>query len=38
MKLSRTTSAEGCSKWSLLARGNDRIFVVSAPWYVGMRL
>jgi amino acid transporter len=25
-------------EWALLARGNDRIFTVSAPWYVGMRL
>jgi amino acid transporter len=22
-------------EWALLARGNDRIFTVSAPWYVG---
>jgi amino acid transporter len=25
-------------EWALLARGNDRIFTVSAPWYVGTRL
>ena len=24
-------------EWALLARGNDRIFTVSAPWYVGKR-
>ncbi len=24
-------------EWVLLARGNDRIFTVSAPWYVGKR-
>ena len=24
-------------EWTLLARGNDRIFAVSAPWYVGER-
>ena len=24
-------------EWVLLARGNDRIFTVSAPWYVGER-
>jgi amino acid transporter len=24
-------------EWALLARGNDRIFTVSAPWYVGER-
>jgi hypothetical protein len=23
--------------WVLLARGNERIFTVSAPWYVGKR-
>jgi hypothetical protein len=22
-------------EWVLLARGNERIFTVSAPWYVG---
>jgi amino acid transporter len=25
-------------EWALIARGNDRIFTVSAPWYVGARL
>jgi amino acid transporter len=25
-------------EWALLARGNDRIFTVSAPWYVGKRV
>jgi amino acid transporter len=25
-------------EWALLARGNDRIFTVSAPWYVGTRI
>jgi amino acid transporter len=25
-------------EWVLLARGNERIFTVSAPWYVGKRL
>ncbi len=25
-------------EWALIARGNDRIFTVSAPWYVGTRL
>jgi amino acid transporter len=25
-------------EWVLLARGNDRIFTVSAPWYVGKRI
>jgi amino acid transporter len=25
-------------KWVLLARGNERIFTVSAPWYVGDRI
>jgi len=25
-------------EWVLLARGNERIFTVSAPWYVGIRL
>jgi amino acid transporter len=24
-------------EWALLARGNERIFTVSAPWYVGKR-
>ena len=24
-------------EWVLLARGNERIFTVSAPWYVGLR-
>jgi hypothetical protein len=24
-------------EWVLLARGNERIFTVSAPWYVGQR-
>ena len=24
-------------EWVLLARGNERIFTVSAPWYVGNR-
>src|ERR1700686_3722143 len=24
-------------EWVLLARGNDRIFTVSAPWYIGRR-
>ena len=24
-------------EWVLLARGNERIFTVSAPWYVGKR-
>ena len=24
-------------EWVLLARGNERIFTVSAPWYVGAR-
>jgi len=24
-------------EWVLLARGNERIFTVSAPWYVGHR-
>jgi hypothetical protein len=24
-------------EWVLLARGNERIFTVSAPWYVGRR-
>ncbi|MGA8266594.1 MAG: hypothetical protein WB787_02455, partial [Candidatus Acidiferrales bacterium] len=24
-------------EWVLLARGNDRIFAVNAPWYVGDR-
>jgi hypothetical protein len=24
-------------EWVLLARGNERIFTVSAPWYVGTR-
>jgi hypothetical protein len=23
-------------EWALLARGNERIFTVSAPWYVGL--
>jgi hypothetical protein len=22
-------------EWVLLARGNERIFTVSAPWYIG---
>jgi amino acid transporter len=25
-------------EWALLARGNERIFTVSAPWYVGTRI
>jgi len=25
-------------EWVLLARGNERIFTVSAPWYVGQRI
>jgi amino acid transporter len=25
-------------EWALIARGNDRIFTVSAPWYVGTRI
>jgi len=25
-------------EWILLARGNERIFTVSAPWYVGRRV
>jgi hypothetical protein len=24
-------------EWVLLARGNERIFTVSAPWYIGLR-
>jgi hypothetical protein len=24
-------------EWVLLARGNERIFTVSAPWYIGAR-
>jgi hypothetical protein len=24
-------------EWALLARGNERIFTVSAPWYIGER-
>jgi len=24
-------------EWLLLARGNERIFTVSAPWYIGER-
>jgi len=24
-------------EWMLLARGNERIFTVSAPWYLGRR-
>ena len=24
-------------EWVLLARGNERIYTVSAPWYVGVR-
>ena len=24
-------------EWVLLARGNERIFTVSAPWYIGVR-
>jgi hypothetical protein len=25
-------------QWVLLVRGNERIFTVSAPWYVGKRM
>ena len=25
-------------QWALLARGNERIFTVSAPWYAGKRM
>jgi hypothetical protein len=24
-------------EWALLARGNERIFTVNAPWYIGER-
>jgi len=33
-----TISAADCWSGVLLARGNERIFTVSAPWYVGKRL
>ena len=32
-----TISAAVMLEWVLLARGNERIFTVSAPWYIGQQ-
>ena len=34
----QTLAVDGLLEWVLLARGNERIFTVSAPWYVGERI